>query len=455
MAKEIAHFLQKQTYLYTIGIAFLINRTARFLPSFKAWQFLLLLTVFCAINFTFIFCAKKIKWVELSNVVFSLFYIWLVLFWGEMFSQFFDKTFFQLQFRFLFCLLFGLLVVFFFVKEKWNFEWVSINKIINVFIIIFCFISITSGIINYISYKNNLRIYANKFIPAIKNLDNRYIVWILLDEHASPSVLRNNLNTHDFLADSLSSKGFYVFDSLPSTMDGTIYSINAIFNLDDKALPECHMNLFASLKESKWTYQLKKMGYKVNNLDFFDIGDEPKSDDLNIFYNTYYEQVFDATTFQNIFSKFSPVQAHINASCSTYNAHVLQKFKKNINTREAQPTFTWVHLLMPHYPFLKNENGLDNPPEIVNSVNLPNDMVNRYYVGYLKYCDKVALQMLETIRNWRDKIIIISGDHGFRNSLADNDPRRYATFAAIYSSKMDSVEMQQIKYLQQIPLKIH
>ncbi|MFC4231834.1 hypothetical protein ACFOW1_08025 [Parasediminibacterium paludis] len=455
MAKEIATFLQKQIYLYTIGIAFLVNRTARFLPSFDGWQFLSLLVTFCAINYITIFFVRKMKWMRLSYAIFSLFYIWLVLFWGEMLKVFFDKTFFVLQFRFLLFLLLGLLLIFFVIKKRLNLEWQLINKMINVFIIAFIFISISSGIVDYVWYRNHLHVYENKSLPAINNLGNKDIVWILLDEHASPSFLRNDLHTHEFLADSLSRKGFYVFDSLPSTMDATIYSINAIFNLDDKAIPESHMSLFDFLKESKWIYQLKKLGYKIDNLDFFDIGDEPKSDSLNIFYNTYYEQIFDATTFQDIFVKFNPVQAHINANCRIYNDHILQKFKKDINTREAQPKFTWVHLLMPHYPFLKNENGLDNPPEIVNSVNLPNDIVNQYYVGYLKYCDNVALAMLETIPNWRDKIVIISGDHGFRNSLADNDPRRYATFAAIYSSKMDSVEMQQIKYLQQIPLKIH
>ena len=72
----------------------------------------------------------------------------------------------------------------------------------------------------------------------------------------------------------------------------------------------------------------------------------------------------------------------------------------------------------------------------------------------MQYGNAVVLDLIKHIPNWQNKTIIISGDHGARLFLKDNDPHRYATFCAIYATDADSSKLKGIRYLQQIPFFI-
>ena len=267
--------------------------------------------------------------------------------------------------------------------------------------------------------------------------------------------MRNQLQFHDSLVDSLRSKNFYVFDSLASRSDQTIYSLNALFNLDDSIPVSNYQYAVYYLQKSKWVEQIEKQGYSFINLDFLNIGHKEKFMNINMIPDNYTEKIFNNSLFliTRIVNKIKGIDAEM--LIDDYNTKIIQQLTKTVKQKTSAPKFIWSHLLIPHLPFYRNENGLMNPKPIFDPVLYSNDQLSKQYLNYVSYANSIVLKILDQIPDHQQKTIIISGDHGARMLLLKNDEQRFKTFAAIYSPGLDTTKLKQIKYLQQIPFYLH
>jgi hypothetical protein len=113
--------------------------------------------------------------------------------------------------------------------------------------------------------------------------------------------------------------------------------------------------------------------------------------------------------------------------------------KVGLYASDEEPDFVYVHLMLPHMPFLFDENG---------HYNLRRDYHNwDMYLGQYIYTTKLIEEMVESILNSsvnkKYPIIIIQSDHGARNKLVQNSktladyPEEYKTWIvnAIYAPK--------------------
>ncbi|MBB5623298.1 hypothetical protein HDE69_004382 [Pedobacter cryoconitis] len=282
-------------------------------------------------------------------------------------------------------------------------------------------------------------------------MKDKDLIWILLDEYASPASLSSQFKFHDTLVDSLQTKGFFVFDKLRSRSDATVYSVNSLFNLDDSVSISNYIYATDYLDKSHWVKHLEKTGYKFINLDFFNIGGHPKFSYLRIFSDNYTDQIIAGSMFVWILDNLNEDKMPFDR----YNQKIISAFKQKVYEKHDKPVFIWVHLLIPHSPFFRNANGDLNKSPVSDIKTSPASAVIEQYTSYLSYGNTVVLKMLNEIPDWKNKVIIISGDHGARMLIPDDDPRRKQTFGAIYYPSMDHKELSKIKYMQQIPFHLH
>ncbi|QNK63107.1 hypothetical protein H7F33_00850 [Pedobacter sp. PAMC26386] len=278
------------------------------------------------------------------------------------------------------------------------------------------------------------------------------MIWILLDEYASPASLESQFNFKDPLVDSLKDKGFFVFDGLHSRSDVTIYSVNSLFNLDYSPPVSNFMYATGYLNKSIWVKRMKNLGFEFISLDFQNIGNHNKIENLRIFPDNYSDQVLRGILFVDIFNNLFEKSA---MPFDDYNQMVIKQFSRVVRVRRSKYALMWAHLLIPHPPFYRRTNGEINKSPILDLNTAPALVVTKQYTDYLSYGNSVVLKMLNEIPDWKSKTIIISGDHGARMLISPDDPRRRQPFGAIYYPGMDKNKLSKIKYMQEIPFYLH
>jgi phosphoglycerol transferase MdoB-like AlkP superfamily enzyme len=81
-----------------------------------------------------------------------------------------------------------------------------------------------------------------------------------------------------------------------------------------------------------------------------------------------------------------------------------------------QPTFSYIHVISPHPPFVFDADGNPtNPADYWNEQRIyPQDLFEKGYVAQLQFLNKNILQAIDTIvaNSETPPIIIIQGDHG-------------------------------------------
>lgn len=327
-----------------------------------------------------------------------------------------------------------------------------INKILNTFIIILTCTCLITGIHNYTSEKRHELALKQRDIVIKSNVSKKDIIWILADEYASPHALLKYFQFKDPLVDTLKKKGFFVFDNISSRSDVTIFSINSLFNLDDSLPLPNFMYAAQYLRISLWIKFLKQQGYQFTNLDFLNIGDQQHFLKLRIFPETYLDQILANTLLIRLWNSIIQNNKRPN---DEYNFEVMKALHEKLTLSPTSPNFMWAHLMIPHTPFYRDSSGSLNANPISDLDHAHSNEIIHQYTSYLSYGNKKIIGILDSIPNWKNKIIIISGDHGARMLLKENDPERRSTFAAIYYSGMQDSELNTIKYIQQIPLHLH
>ncbi len=88
--------------------------------------------------------------------------------------------------------------------------------------------------------------------------------------------------------------------------------------------------------------------------------------------------------------------------------------------------------MMPHYPYYFDANGKPNPLEFLME---EQQHLQKNYLGYLQHCNKIFLQLIDTIlqQSKNPPIIIFMGDHGFRHFIKPTDQQyHFMNFNSVY-----------------------
>ena len=439
MAKEIRKLLQKPLYPYLFGVFFILYKSSSYFLSFDVKIFLALLVFHFISCYLLTFILSKICKIEKSG------FAVLLLFIGLYFS---DKIIYNLEnwlyslwipnkYYLLGLFIFFCLILFLENRKKIKLFIAGLSSLLNVFLIVSCLVTIISGII---AAKKMKKPESYTYQNALQKRPD--IVWILMDEYASSSIWKQYFSFQNPLDSFLEKRQFVLLDQIRSRSKFTVSSINNILNYDDSSTQGNYLETYHSLVNNHWSADLGHNHYTIINLDYFDLGKVKKAEHLYIYPTSYFEQVLVETIFYRVlYTLFNNVD--------DYNQKMFSLLRNTLNSQAADPCFIWAHLMIPHGPFLRDQNG-----QILKNyaVNLKDTQeLKPRILSYLEYGNSQLMTILKSCPDLDNKIVIISGDHGLRYQFV-KDSDDYKPYCAIHMPiSYDTAALKNMKFISQIP----
>jgi hypothetical protein len=255
---------------------------------------------------------------------------------------------------------------------------------------------------------------------------DRDIYWFAFDRYGSQTSLNYFAGTHNDLQDFLRSRDFYVADRSHANYSRTTPSIAATMGMDyitDIAAeqgPESTnlQPLYAVMQHSPVAGFLESRGYRfINNGSWFGptqvIGDADE--------NTYttdpsaetdFTAILDETTFSPVMADLLPHSTPIISKADQIhiNAALLQQRVLARMPDEPSPKFVFSHILLPHPPYVFNEDGSYPTPEQRKSRTEAESM--NIQLTYTNNFIKRVVDQLLSVPDDQKPIIIIQADEG-------------------------------------------
>ncbi|MDQ3682850.1 MAG: LTA synthase family protein [Bacteroidota bacterium] len=275
------------------------------------------------------------------------------------------------------------------------------------------------------------------------------IYLIIADEYAGNRELKEifSFDNTDF-EKALEQRGFYVAKNSRSNYNYTPYSVASIVgmkyleNISSRSNDSKNRNIsYLQINDNEMIRILKQYNYQFVNLSLFDFADQPTTID-NMFFLTR-KKMLTAQTFTSRFKKDlgfnfitrfkvkSEIKRFTNSTLKN-NKKILSNTYSIVNTNSISPRFIYTHLMMPHYPYYFDASGHPNPTE---SLMEEQQHLQKNYLGYLQYCNKIFLQLIDTIlqKSNEPPIIIFMSDHGFRHFIPPlHQQYHFMNFNSIY-----------------------
>jgi len=288
--------------------------------------------------------------------------------------------------------------------------------------------------------------------PSIKPLPDVY--YIVLDSHTRSDALMQDykLDNSPYI-NELRDIGFYIADCSRTNYDYTQGAIVSALNMDYlmnlgpylKALNS--KDIWILLKQSRVRQLFENAGYKTVA---FDTGYEwSRLEDADIYMslgsdsyamqkvNPFEAMLIKSTAFliltdsqnQILRSQFQEVNFPYSFHVNTEN-FILEQLPQISN--DPVPTFTFVHLLIPHVPFVFSPDGsvVSDPLFYNGKLSWPGDDQHRIlgYSNQVQFIDRKIVDIVKTIlaQSKTPPIIVIHGDHGLL------DANRYEIINAYY-----------------------
>lgn len=255
------------------------------------------------------------------------------------------------------------------------------------------------------------------------------IYYIVLDGYGRADALESveGIDNSAFI-NSLQQMGFYVAQCSQSNYTRTLLSLASTFNMDYVQSLDPHLTpdqdtswLYPYLKHSLVRQQLEGLGYKT--IVFENPWEAMVWEDAAIVYRpngsgllSPFEYLLLSTTVVRVYldteqARTSKLAYYDNYEDTLFTLEQLQKVPEIPG-----PKFVFVHLVIPHSPFVFGANGefiTIMPYDTVNNLYTKEDH-QRGYAAAVTYINKRMLEILpKLIRSSKTQpIIILAGDHG-------------------------------------------
>ncbi|OGN00511.1 MAG: hypothetical protein A2651_00425 [Candidatus Yanofskybacteria bacterium RIFCSPHIGHO2_01_FULL_42_12] len=257
------------------------------------------------------------------------------------------------------------------------------------------------------------------------------IYYIVPDSYARVDILKevHNYDNSEFI-NFLKKKGFSVLSKNHSNYQNTVLSIPATMNMDylDNLLPETiEKNDIANLIHNNRVQQfLKAQGYKIIQFDsglgitsynkYADIRFNPSR------LNNFSHRIIETSLLKYFVSKRQFFGFSINNEERKRILYSFEKLKEIPELDVGGPKFVFLHLFLPHPPFLFDRNGEEVNVEEASI--LTEEEYGRFWLDQLIFANKQLSLVVDEIlaKSKTEPIIIIQSDHGYvfwMNDLSD------------------------------------
>jgi len=319
------------------------------------------------------------------------------------------------------------------------------NEIVRVIKTYFIIFSITMVFykINQNKHFFNISTKETENIKIKRSAIKKPVILIITDGYVSPDEfhrLYKDSSIYSF-SEKLKKNGWIVRNSSRSEEITTIHSLSSIFNFN--FLVQNKKDVSSTfwgqhLIESKLVKHLNALNVQIYNYGILDIGAIKRFTPIYYYYpTTGIGQFFDKSMI-NI--KYLYNDSGLQKRQYEHNKFILEDFPKQINSNSKEKSFYYVHLLMPHDPYLYS-NQFENTKE---------SNPDKYFEFWKFTNDKLEKLLSQLIKEDKYRIII-SGDHGYGN--IGGGIKAENTFTAFYG--FDSLSLNKINTVQDLGVLIN
>lgn len=270
------------------------------------------------------------------------------------------------------------------------------------------------------------------------------IYLLLFDEYANSRMLQEVYHYNNNGLDSfLRSEDFHIQSNSRSNYAITPFSMASMLNasyLKGISNPlniqaDDYLNVLEPLRKSEVVNFLLSQGYSIINNSPFDLPEHPTLL-VNPFIMTKTKlitqrtlidyMVRDLSIFDWLDAHLTPARQYmenqinmIHRMNDTFLVRTLEESGRQLQT----PRFVYMHVFMPHDPFLYDSLCRLRSPEEVDTI----ERHERGYLSYLPYTNFTIRQIITSIKkNTRGKaVILFMSDHGFRDDKYNTDHSNY------------------------------
>ena len=442
-------------------IFFFLHNANQYMELVFTWDVLFLLFLYLLLSY-FIFASGKIllKLTVLQSLFISTLAIIFFLFFGALqdyLFQFKRFSFFSNSF-FLFAIVVAILLFISLFLKKKKARPVAANSYFIVLFIVLIFLEIILLSAKFFSGKSLKAITSRMATPVLNNekiisSENPDIYHIIFDEYTNLPALKKYWGYDDEIYLFLTSKGFFTLDSAISNYTSSPFSIASIFCLQylKGAEPYLERNtanflvghmvysnndLFQFLKQLHYHFSIFSL---VDNKDLSTgLGFLGLEKSNNILRQQTIERIFLNPWVRNKLNRFFGAKdeepALITKSkqkFADYNKkaleHIFFDCRNSSKQHLTSPVFSYTHILLPHEPYMFDENGKLLPLA-------QQDEGVKGYLRQVQYSNKLIQQITDCLLSdtTRKKIIIFQGDHGYRDYPDAPVTTSYEALSAIY-----------------------
>jgi len=287
--------------------------------------------------------------------------------------------------------------------------WAGINLYLNVIFLAFILVEVTKAVIVPIP---QIQLADNKPFPVNNNLTKEQkpdIYYIILDSYTSSESLKTYWKyDNSVFEDSLKHLGFQIASKSKSDFTYTPYCLASYLNsssllLDTTKHHYNERNLLQLIRNNHLYDWLKVNKYYCNNLSLFDAFGEHKYYEF-FTYNHFLGRTIWFVNYIKLYHYLKP-----NVNISQTNLEIFTEINKLAEEKHDQPTFTYAHVMMPHTPYIFNEQGTP-----YKATDILSD--KQKYLGQLIFTNSLTFELIKNILKFSrcNPIIVIQGDHGYR-----------------------------------------
>jgi hypothetical protein len=372
---------------------------------------------------------------QLAGLLTSLLVVWFFLY-GRLYIPLKSFSVFGLilgRHRFLLVAWSGI----FFAVAFWLVKRPGVIPDLTIVLNIFSTILICLPIIQIVTF--HLRNLSHSNIPAVDSVTPLIswtedstppdIYYIVLDGYTRSDVLEEEFGIDNtaFLGD-LQQMGFYVAECAQSNYTRTTHSFSALLNMEYVQTLETGIKpdqdsawLLPYMKHSVARQQLERLGYKT--IVFKNPWGGYLWEDATIVFRSSgtdflspFEYLLLRTTVVRVYIDLREAEVREIANYTNYEdtLYALKQLPKVPDI--PGPKFVFVHLIIPHSPFVFGPNGekIDIPYDADAGNIYTEENYKRGYVAAVTYIDKRMLEIIPQIIQASETppIIVVAGDHG-------------------------------------------
>lgn len=295
-------------------------------------------------------------------------------------------------------------------------------------------------------------------IQTAKTLPSVYL--ILLDEYAGSESLQRNFNfDNNHFIEFLASRKFKVLENAASNYKYTLLSLPSMFNGEYISMPkslsvygeEGSKQAMVDMFQNKTFATFKQLGYNTINYSPFAIkGHQGAYTNrflpggiLLLLYPTLLDDFVEQVP-PYLFIKLGKkdwLESYYKRMQDQNELLIQKMYEKSLESNTV-PIFCYVHLMLPHSPYIMDSAGRINIPYLSSQIHSI-ETEKKAYIQSLQYTNKLMMNVIDSLkRNTNDNaVILLMSDHGYKtHAFNKREEDKFNSLNAVYMPDADTTK---------------